>query len=78
MKSHSRKQIQGECRRLTARLQPIMVEHFDTWLVIGVRAGEGPSIHIRGGYLDPRMDHELIVAAEAAIKRSRRGKKKQG
>lgn len=80
MSPKARKQLKTECAMLTQRLEPIMVEHFDTWMVIGLRVddnGDGPCVHIKGGHFNKRIDHELIVAASLAIKRSGYGKKKK-
>lgn len=68
MDKPSPRQLQREFHQFAARANPICIEHFDAWAVIGVRPGDYPvALRLLTAVtpeLKERIENEVIALAQ--------------
>jgi hypothetical protein len=75
----SRRKLSREVKNLGKRVNPLMFEHFDAWVVAGIRAGDHDSA-LRFGVaghdsvLRFRLEQEILAMAAEIMARRQRGK----
>ncbi len=68
--------IKRETQLLSQRLDPVLIEHFDGWVTVGIRAGGGCCI-VMGRtptrQMKERVENEILILASKIARR--RGQK---
>lgn len=69
--------LKKEIELLNRRTAPVMIEHFDAWITLGIRAGCGSAVAVAAGCpsLSARIEDEILAMASDIVKRRMRRKR---